>query len=180
MLQYDEPKLIGRLEALSPRARVAFAAACAERLRAYFGYPDSPPTPRQVDAALEALGRAIRTERPDASLQSAVQACEASLDIDDDAVAAIIYAWSALGSDGARAAARAARRGYEARDRLVSDSLGVDFNVEGAEHLVLAHPIVQAELKRQVDDLELLSASSEQASAVLERARTLAKVRDAV
>jgi GAF domain-containing protein len=52
--------------------------------------------------------------------------------------------------------------------------------VEGAEHLVLAHPIVQAELKRQVDDLELLSASSEQASAVLERARTLAKVRDAV
>jgi hypothetical protein len=176
MLQYDEPKLIGRLEALSPRARVAFAAACAERLRAYFGYPDSPPTPRQVDAALEALGRAIRTERPDASLQSAVQACEASLDIDDDAVAAIIYAWSALGSDGARAA----RRGYEARDRLVSDSLGVDFNVEGAEHLVLAHPIVQAELKRQVDDLELLSASSEQASAVLERARTLAKVRDAV
>jgi hypothetical protein len=133
MLRYDESNLIARLEALSPRARVAFAAACAERLRAYFGYPNSPPTPRVLEGALEALQRAIHKELPDATLQAAVVACEASLDIDDDAVAAVLYACGAQGSESAQAAAWAARRGYEARDRLVSEALDVDFNLERAE-----------------------------------------------
>jgi len=180
MLRYDESKLIARLEALSPRARVAFAAACAERLRAYFGYPNSPPPPRVLEGALEALQRAIHKELPDATLQAAVDACEASLDIDDDAVAAVLYACGAQGSESAQAAAWAARRGYEARDRLVSEALDVDFNLERAEQRVLGHPIVQAELQQQANDLELLAASSDQAQRVLARARQAGNTRDAV
>ena len=171
MLRYDESTLIARLAALSLRARVAFAAACAERLRAYFGYPDSPPTPRVLDGALEALESAIHRELPDPALRAAVDACNASLDVDDDAVAAAMYACRAQASEGVQAAAWAARRGYEARDRLVSETLGVDFNLEGAEQGVLAHPIVQAELQHQADDLEILAASGDQAPAVLARAR---------
>ena len=180
MLRYDEVTLIARLEALSPRARVAFAGACAERLRAYFGYPSSPPTPRVLEGALEALQRAIHKQLPDATLQAAVDACKASLDIDDDAVAAVLYACGAQGSEGAQAAAWAARRGYEARDRLVSEALDVDFNLERAEQRVLGHPIVQAELQRQANDLELLAASSDRAPTVLARARQAGNTRDAV
>lgn len=180
MLRYDEPALIARLEALSPRARLAFAAACAERLRGYFGYPNSPPTPRVLEEALEALRRAIHKELPDASVQAAVDACEASLDIDDDAVAAVMYAWDAQGSASAQAAAWAARRGYEARDRLVSEALDVDFKLEGAEQRILEHRIVQAELQRQANDLELLAASGDRTATVLARARQAGNARDAV
>ena len=180
MLRYDEPTLIARLEALSLRARVAFAAACAERLRGYFGYPDSPPTPRVLEAALEALAKAIRKELPDMALQAAAEACEASLDVDDDAVAAVMYACRAQGGGGAQAAAWAARRGYDARDRLVSEALGIDFNLEGAEQRVLEHPVIQAELHQQANDLKVLAPSDDQAPAVLARARKAAGARDAV
>ena len=180
MLRFDEPTLIVRLEALSLRARVAFAAACAERLRSYFGYPDSPPTPRVLEGALEALGEAIRKELPDTALQAAAHACEASLDVDDDAVAAVMYACGAQGCEGARAAAWAARRGYDARDRLVSEALGIDFNLEGAEQRVLEHPVLQAELHHQANDLNVLASSDDQAPAVLARAREAGGTRDAV
>ena len=180
MLRFDEPTLSARLEALSLRARVAFAAACAERLRGYFGYPDSPPTPSVLEGALKALGKAIRQGLPDTALQAAAEACEASLDVDDDAVAAVMYACGAQGCEGAQAAAWAARRGYEARDRLVSEALGIDFNLEGAEQRVLEHPVLQAELHQQANDLKVLASSDDQAPAVLARARKAGGARDAV
>jgi hypothetical protein len=62
----------------------------------------------------------------------------------------------------------------------VSEALDVDFNLELAEQRVLGHPIVQAELQQQANDLELLAASSDQAPRVLARARWAGNTRDAV
>jgi hypothetical protein len=180
MLRYDEPALLHSLASLAPKDRVAFAVACAERLRPYFGYPDSPPIPKQLDEALEALRRAVEESLPANALNSVVSICETTLDPDDDAVAAISYASAATLPDGTPAAAWAARRAYEARDRLVGDTLdGAVFTPE-VEQRILAHPAVQAELHHQAVDLELLSTPGDHGHTVLQRARKVATGRAAI
>jgi hypothetical protein len=168
---HDEPRLLAALTGLTPRERVAFAIACALRLRPYFGYPDNPSIPSELDAAFAALIGYVDGSVSHDAVLAATGACENTLKIDDDLVAAVIYASRVPQPDEAQAAVWVARRAYEARDRHVADALAIDFNRAGAEQTVLRHPVVQSELGRQIVDLASLAAETTRALQLLARAR---------
>ena len=69
----------------------------------------------------------------------------------EDAIAALAYAVGSLEKRDPTEAAWAAQRAYESADHYVINHLHVD-----TERAVLAHPIVQAELARQRQDLDEL------------------------
>lgn len=72
-------------------------------------------------------------------------------------------------------AAWAARVAYEALDNFVINSEDVDMTMPGAELRVLAHPLVQAELARQLRDIEDLKLhGSEPMQTALARVRSRA------
>ncbi|MCC6334914.1 MAG: hypothetical protein IT380_13135 [Myxococcales bacterium] len=72
-------------------------------------------------------------------------------------------------------AAWAARVAYEALDNFVINSEDIDRNVRGAELRVLAHPLVQAELARQLSDIQDLKMhASEPVPTAVARVRTRA------
>ena len=144
MLKYDEKQLAAGLERLEPRRRVAFAAACCERLLPSY---DGDPAP--LRAALDALW----DERP----------APAVAEEDEDPAAAVFYARETALTGAVQTAVWAARRAYEAVDSLVE----LDFDDEAR---ILADPRVQHELACQAADLELLTQADD-AVAVL-RART--------
>lgn len=177
--RFDEPLLVFRLSQLEARARVVFSLACAERLRPYFGYPEQPPLPPELRQALQGLGRILEAEVPEEVFEEVLAACD-RMEIDDDMVSALAYACGAKGEDGAQSAAWAARCAYEARDRLVSEALDVDFNVSGSEALVLNHPVVQRELERQEADLDRLASSWDHAAFVIRAAQEAGRTRDIV
>ena len=160
-----------RLSRLSVECRSTFAAACAERLRPYYGYPDSPPIPAELNVALEALWSVIHGQPAEVSLDEAGSLLDSLPEPDEDAIAAALWAIDAYKNNDPQAAVWAARRAYEARDRLVVDSLHIRSTDPMWEDTVLAHPVVQEELRRQVDDLEALSISAASAPIVVSRAR---------
>jgi len=99
----------------------------------------------------------------------------------EDAAAAVAYALRCRQNGQAQEAAWAARRAYEALDHFVIAKEGIDTNKAGAAQLVLAHPLVQAELLRQQRDLrELLAENQEDLLQVAQRMRQRAKVESEV
>jgi uncharacterized protein YjaG (DUF416 family) len=174
MLRYDEPALIRDLTRVLSNARVGFAAACAERL--FPAYADFCAAGGRGDGValrgvLERLWRhLLGEEMGKEQLRSELSRCMALLPGDDDgprvneragagdAAAAVAYALRALETSDPQEAAWAARRAYEAADRFVIDRLDVRLDAAG-EARVMAHPVVQAEISRQLRDLrELLEA----------------------
>jgi hypothetical protein len=131
MLRYDKKALIGRLQHLPNRLRVAFAAACAER-------------------------QALKKPIPTVELRAWLDACMALLPeedqgiLDEHAVAQTIRAF--LTSDAQEAAA-AAGVAYSALDERVTEVLGIESIGKNEEAQILAHPLVQAEFERQQVDL---------------------------
>ena len=75
----------------------------------------------------------------------------------EDAGAAVAYALRCRQNGRGQEAAWSARRAYEALDHYVINHEDIDVNLPGAEEEVLAHPVVQSELARQLRDLEDLS-----------------------
>lgn len=183
MLRYDEPALAAELDQLSPAARTAFAAACAERLlpayRQYLeggGSGDVGTVEGAIRTAWEAvsgpIGNVIEHEEAVDALQpDDDDPLEAGLA--ENALAAVVYALRVARSGTAQDAAWAARQVYEALDLWISTRDDVDFNVAGAEERVLGDPLIQEELARQrrlVDQLRMMSAEQLSADAASLRA----------
>ncbi|XXY44276.1 DUF416 family protein [Sorangium sp. So ce269] len=193
ILKFDEAQLIKDIERLAPRHRVAFAAACAERLRpAYltFSARTGRGNPRQYEAILDLLWSDLDKQRmTDAEVSAHMEICMALIPQEDDgpwineqasaedAGAALAYALQCRQSGQSQEAAWAARCAYEALDHYVITDEGLDMNIPGTETRVLSHPLVQAEFDRQRRDIRELSDAKEHEFAetihrIRERART--------
>jgi hypothetical protein len=80
----------------------------------------------------------------------------------EDAGAALAYALRCRKTGESQEAAWAARCCYEALDHFVINRDDIDTNEAGAEAVVVADPLVQAELIRQQRDLEVLRLHGEE------------------
>jgi uncharacterized protein YjaG (DUF416 family) len=168
--RYDEKELTARLRALPNRLRVAFAAACAERqLPNYLKFYHATGQGDQT-VLTEALGYVWNDieqrstsnrgfpERLEACMDLLPKGDQESLDdqgFADDAVMAVAYAIRARLTSDAREAVYAADVAHSALDEHVSDALGVQ-TIGPSEENTASHPIVQAEFKRELDDLSEL------------------------
>lgn len=190
MLRYDETALVRDLGRVGRNSRVAFAAACAERLfPSYEAFCRAAGRGDRDTLAgiLERIWRHLLGDKmTDEQLRTALRRCmdlvpgeddEPWVDEQsyaDDAASATAYTLRALESGEPQEAAWAARRAYEATDYHVVHRL----HIEG-ESQVLAHPVVQAEFSRQRRDIEeLLEARQESVGLfVLLRDRARAEAR---
>jgi uncharacterized protein YjaG (DUF416 family) len=176
--RFDEEKLRRSLATLSSEQRVAFAAACAQRLLpAYQSYQRTRDNiaAKHVAEALDLVWQDLAGKPISASeLRGQIDWCMANIPREDaeawvpeqaaaeDAVAALAYALRCRQGGEPQEAAWAARRVYEALDHFVTSRDDVDVNVSGTEDHVRADPLIQAELERQERDLlELQSNPTE-------------------
>lgn len=192
IFRFDERQLVLTLERLSPRLRVIFAAACAERLLpAYEAF--SSLTGRGDAGALTHLlawlWESIASgQKPGSEADAKIDACMRLIPQEDegpwveeqasaeDAGAAVAYALRCQKNGESQEAAWAARRAYEALDHYVISREDIDLSLPGAEARVLAHSLVQAELTRQYRDLaDLLDLGDEDVGDVAARLRDQAK-----
>ncbi|HVV81526.1 MAG TPA: DUF416 family protein [Kofleriaceae bacterium] len=186
MLHFDEAGLVDDLRRVSGNSRVAFAAACAQRLfpaydkycqRAGAGDQDelaqilervwqhligAPMTGEQVRKDLARCMALVPGEDDAPWLDEQAHA--------DDAASAIAYTLRALESGEPQEAAWAARRAYESADYHVVHRLGIE-----GESQILAHPDVQRELSRQRRDLADLVAAEQEAVALFVSLRDRAR-----
>jgi len=167
-LQFDEASLAQRLSALPPIHMAAFAACCAERIGpAYQRYSGGQKTGADSPLAscLNIVWAALATGMASApSLEDEVERClelmppeemhsDENAAYAEDAVAATGYAMRALISEEAAEAAWAARRVYEAVDQYVIRKRRAEGKDPFVEAEILAHPLCQRELQRQLRDL---------------------------
>jgi hypothetical protein len=161
VLRFDSNRLRSELEALPPGLRAAFAALCARRLARAFAGPTSEA---QAFAELHArLWHAVAL--PETNAVAAADAAERALallppddgadPLADDAAAALTYALRAVASGDPNDAAWAAECVYNALHAFLQDQ-GFDPAAPGGEEALVSHPLVQAELRRQADDLRAL------------------------
>jgi uncharacterized protein YjaG (DUF416 family) len=187
VLDFDETQLVRDLESLLPRMRVAFAAACAERLRpAYLAFAERAGAgdPEAFEASLDRLWSDL-DEHPmtDDELRDRIEECMALIPQEDDgawsaeqayaedAAAALAYALRCRQSGQSQEAAWAARRAYEAIDYYVT--------ALGTNDQVLSHPLVQAELGRQQQDIKKLKTPDADVRRIIAKLRERAE-KDAI
>lgn len=153
MPEYDESSVVRSLSALSTESRIAFSAACAQRLLSGYSGRNQPRLEAALDkvwsAALRSVEEVPDWERLAAELESLVPRDDdpAYDALEDDATAAVAYAVRAVANAEPQESAWAARRAYEFADHLEGSS-----NSSGAE-------AVEEELGRQARDLEQLRTS---------------------
>jgi len=174
VLQFDSTRLRSELSDLPPRLRATFAALCARRLARQSGRLEVA-SESQAFTELHAQLWAAVADTQIRSEDTAVAAERAQSLIpadDDDANAALTYALQAASGGDPKAAAWAAERVYEAIDAFLQDQ-GFEVGTPAGEAAILSHPLVQAELQRQADDLVALRnlGSSDVPPATLEAFR---------
>ncbi|MBS2018775.1 MAG: DUF416 family protein [Deltaproteobacteria bacterium] len=181
---FDEERLVRSLEQLPVHARVAFASACAERLRSsYLAFAESTESGDKARAYAELLDRLwadLKGElMPEDDVQRLAEQATALIpDVEDDAydayaedaAAALSYAWGCRLLVDSQEAAWAARRAYEAVDQFVIRLEGIDLAEPGVERRILEHPLIQAELHRQAEDLRDLMRENRNAARIRARA----------
>jgi len=179
MLDYDEPARIAALRGLAPRLRVAWALLCAER--ALPGYrracaKTGRGNPFLAECLAERLwfdvaGDAMTSEE----LEAARTRAEALLDDEDenDAAAALVFAFDARATGDPLEAAWAGRRLYDLADALAQRDLCGERSpatwTAADEARILGHPRVQRELGRQERDLRELASLADDFRDALER-----------
>lgn len=186
-LRYDRDELTVRLARLPTRLRAAFAAACAERqIQNYERF-----LPNQVSEANilkltlqkvweDAEGNAVNPSEL-ASLRDRCQSIIDDNDLDNtaplpfDAAASVHCAVSARLTDDPDEAVWAAERANAAADGALIDKLNLSTIDRELDELINAHPVVQAELRRQQLDLQDLEAADSDDSVI---ATVVAKLRD--
>ena len=192
MLKFDEPMLIRRLASLPRRARVAFAAACAERMAPAYrlfakeesdhisileqalGHLWSDPEPRTPTNALESEIEDVMGIIPQEDDLAGVWSQEATNA--QNAGMAVTYALRTRLCGDVQEAAWAARVAYEALDNFVINKEHIDTTLPEGEARVVSHHLVQAELARQQADLDDLGETSQGSQeAVFERVGQRAK-----
>jgi uncharacterized protein YjaG (DUF416 family) len=192
LLRFHDAALLRDLTRVPKESRVAFAAACAERLQsAHAAFCERAGTgdpvvlgvllgrawqhliERHVDTkwAAEAQDQCLAlmpSEEPYTELQPQAK----------DAVAAVLYTLRTLETGEPREAAWAAQRAYDALDNYVVTRLGggkAMIFTPWIESQVLTDPIVQVELVRQQRDLSELSGMKSESAELFARLRDRAK-----
>ena len=177
ILHYNEQQLAADLARIPAPYPAAFAAACAERLLpAYSAFSRRVGRDDFVKLAtvLVRLWSDLEGEEMvDEEAKKYLDVCMNLIPREDDgtwvweqaaaedAASALAYALRCRRTGNAQEAAWAGRRAYEALDHFVVDQEGVNTNAPGGENRVLSHPLVQAELSRQRQDLEELLGAAE-------------------
>lgn len=191
-LHFNEMNLVNELAALPARLRVAFAAACAERLLpayARFSTKTGRGDPAKLGAIIDRVWHDIGGDKMKADEVSAsIELCMTLIPQEsdglwvpeqaaaEDAGAAVAYALRCRQRDDAQEAMWAARRAYEALDDFVTTQERIDTNQPGGEERVISHALVQDELARQRRDLdELLCASDADIVSVADRLKRRAR-----
>jgi len=185
-LNYNEEKLVGTLERLQPNSRVAFAAACAERLlQTSYSLSKSAHNedPRELRHILNRLWLDVEGDRmSDSEVEDAIAKCLLTVEELEsepvkpeaagatDAVAALCYALRCRKSGESNDAMWASRRAYECLDNYVINQENIDTNQPNGEQEVLSNTLIQAELARQRRDLDDL-LSNEMKLTTLHRLR---------
>jgi hypothetical protein len=162
--EYDEASLIVSLAALPAASRLAFGAACAQRLLSGYGGRNKARLRLALDvvwvAALHPTAVPPDSRHIAEEIEWLVpQDTDPGYDpLEDDTTAAVAYAVRALASGDPQEIAWAARRAYGFADYLAESSEAVGIAA------------VEVELGRQARDLEQLHASASVISAVRARA----------
>jgi uncharacterized protein YjaG (DUF416 family) len=194
----SEAELLKRLARLPNELRVAFAACCAERqMRRYEQFSD-----RRRDSSMKTLSQLALTAIwgdlqgktiAESELKTMLELCmtllpseeEEQLDAGtpyaEDALASTIFALGARLTSDPNEALRAARRPCDAIDHFILANLNTSVVSRELQAAVEAHPLMQAELRRQradLEELEALSNSKRSVSSVMDDLRNRAQ-RDA-
>jgi uncharacterized protein YjaG (DUF416 family) len=188
---FDESVLAQRLERLPTTSRVAFAAACAQRMApSYERYFNRTGTgdPALFKELLSRLWTDLAGQRmSDPEIDRDLGRAESLLPPEDDpwvpeyaaaddAAAALAYSFESRRKGAAKDAVWAARRAYETLDDYVITHENIDTSAPGAELEVLNHPLVQAELARQSRDLDELREGRVTVEQVRDRAKAEASI----
>lgn len=191
MRSFDEAVLVQRLGAIPKLRRVAFAAACAERLLPAYatyvsrsGWGDAARLRFMLDELWSISERGANTA---SNLQSTIDDCMALIPGEDrgpwmherayaeDASSALAYALSCCQTGDSQEAAWAARRAYEAVDQFVVRQHNLGTEARRDEKRVLSYPTIQRELERQDRDLERLCGAVEDEADLIREIRERAK-----
>lgn len=192
MLRFEKAKLSGRLASLSHRGRVAFAAACAERLAPAYRLFEKEPNEhvRKLEQAVEHLWSDSKSKTSMDELEAEIEGIMEIIPQEDDfagvwtqeatsaqnAGMAVVYALRTMLTNDVEEAAWAAQVAYEALDNFVVNKEDIDMTTPEGEMRALSHELVQAELARQQMDLEDLEAVPPRAQQeAIERIRQRAK-----
>jgi hypothetical protein len=178
-----QAEFVSRLARLSPTARKGFALACAERLMKWherLAKPEQRPFTLGWRPVLDVmwLGMEGQCEEAPHRVNQALEEFHASPfdhdegqdgpdDADEDAAAACICAAECFVKGDALFACGSASRAIDLAFRIANEELHLDPNDfvwdPSAELMPLAqeamHPAVQAELRRQLSDLQMLERS---------------------
>ena len=122
--------------------------------------------------ALIAAGQVISGGLPPNHVAPVLAALQDSPGLDDDAAASTAYALRCLQSGDPQEAVWAAQRAYDARDAAAQAQLEFDTFTPSVEEQLRSAPVVQSELKCQMEDIATLSGDPGSAREVVERART--------
>lgn len=171
--RFNEVELMRKIEQLPTRLRVAFAAACTERMTVAYGRFSNLNNRGDALAFNTILSRLwsdlVGDTMSDAEVDEHIESCMKLIPREDcgprvfeqpaaeDAASALVYTLRCRRDGKAQEAAWAARRVYEALDYFVINNEKIDANAAGAEARVLADPLVQAELARQERDIDELA-----------------------
>lgn len=180
MLRFNAGDLGKSLDRLSSEYRTAFAAACAQRLlprySAFYArlHGGRLGEEQLAETFLDLLWRDLSASQlDDGKIETMINRLLATLPDEEttlaanepyctDAGATVIFALQARLTSQTKFAVLAARRIYHALDNFVMNNVLADKPriSERDEEAVLAHPLIQRELARQQDDLEMLGSAS--------------------
>ncbi len=172
MRKFDETDLANRLRALPSTFQAVFAASCASRLfKAYVTFHERTGlgNPNTLERALSDVWQAVLgRQREPQYYEEQLRAVMALLPDEserwselhayaDDAVSVVAYALRNLLSRKPEDAAWAARRVYEAIDHYIISTSALDVNRAGVEQQIASDALIQAELSRQIRDIDELT-----------------------
>ena len=172
MLTFQEQTLVHDLSRLPPSARVAFAAACAQRLanvyQTFLGQDDRAD---KCNDAIEYASAHILTDSDEAITEQLITGVMALIPDQDapgwtpltayaeDALSSLAYCLQCLKTSDPQFAVWAARRVYEALDFFVTTRDHISPDNTADERRILGDSFVQAELARQTRDLSDLNSA---------------------
>jgi uncharacterized protein YjaG (DUF416 family) len=191
MKHYDHSVITARLTQIDKVLRPLFAVTIAERflpaLQEYVNMGGKVNGALVTDA-LNIVWQVAEGHRPDVKeVQTLLDRCMEAVRVTaseetetafyaQEAITCIAYALRAILSDDPQEAAWAAQCGYEAVDHYVIEQLALDVNREGSSETIQSHPVVQRELDRQEEVLQLLEKITAASGPRLGMLRDLRKI----
>ena len=170
MIAFDETELLAIFSAMPPFRRTAFAAACAERqienYKAYFRVTGRGNPNILMDAIASVWNQLLGSSLVRGELEKKMQAALSLLPEEapfvpeqlyaNDAVSSVVYTIKSLLEDNVRNPIWAARHAYEAADNFAMQSVNSIVIDGDVENRIIGHPVVQAELLRQWQNISKL------------------------